>query len=190
MSLRCRYSGGMRRRALLSTLALLPCAVRAQGTVLSLYGLALKDAALADFSAAALAVGAQALPAPAGAAAGFDVRGAGVPALMQLGVTAHDGRVARVRFTVKAYGEDNLALRRLLLEKYGPPLTVSPRPMSFGGFGDRGSPRGGFQWRFDDGLRLVYEHPTIGDVTLSYVDDAAMAKVEAPAAPTDLTNRF
>lgn len=143
-----------------------------------------------SFSAAALAVGAQALPAPAGAAAGFDVRGAGVPALMQLGVTAHDGRVARVRFTVKAYGEDNLALRRLLLEKYGPPLTVSPRPMSFGGFGDRGSPRGGFQWRFDDGLRLVYEHPTIGDVTLSYVDDAAMAKVEAPAAPTDLTNRF
>lgn len=180
----------MQRRAFLWTSIALPLTGRAQGTVLSLYGLALKDAPLSDFVAAVQAVGAQPLTAPSGVAAAFDVRGGGVPALLQLSVTAHDGRVARVRFSVKAYGEDNLALRQLLLEKYGPPLTVSPRPMSFGGFGDRGSPRGGFQWRFDDGLRLVYEHPALGDVTLSYVDDAAMAKVDSPAAPPDLNSRF
>lgn len=166
---------------------------RAQGSAgaaLSLYGLPLKDAPVEAFAAAARAVGATPLATPAGLAAAFDTRAAGVPALERLTVTAHDGRVAQVQFTVKAYGEDNVALRQLLLEKYGTPLTVSARPLPFGGFGGRSSPRGGFQWRFADGLRLVYTHPTIGDVTLSYVDDARMASVDAPAAPADLKNRF
>ncbi len=187
---RSDYSRAMQRRSVLGALGLLPLAGLAQGSSLSLYGLALKDAPLPAFVAAAQAVGARPLPAPAGAAAAFDVRAAGVPALERLTVTAHDGRVAAARFTVKAYGEDNLALRRLLLEKYGNPLTVSARPLPFGGFGGRGSPRGGFQWRFDDGLRLVYDHPAIGDVTLSYVDDARLARSTAPATPADLTNRF
>lgn len=168
----------------------LPVWTAAQSRALSLYGVPLKDAPVDGFVAAARAVGASALPTPPGAAAALDVRAAGVPALERLVVTAHDGRVAQVEFTVKAYGQDNLALRQLLLEKYGPPLTVSARPLPFGGFGGRSSPRGGFQWRFDDGLRLVYTHPTIGDVTLRYVDDGRLADVHTPAAPADLRNRF
>jgi hypothetical protein len=180
----------MNRRNVCLTLLGLPLAAGAQERALSLYGLPLKDAALADFQAAARAVGARPMPAPVGSAAAFDVRAAGVPALERLTVTAHEGKVARVQFTVKAYGEDNLALRQLLLDKYGPPLTESARPLPFGGFGSRSSPRGGFQWRFDDGLRLVYLHPTIGDVTLSYVDDARQRAVDTPAAPGELRNRF
>jgi hypothetical protein len=180
----------MDRRACLSSLLALPIAAWAQGSNLALYGLPLKDARVDAFLAAAQAVGARPQTPPPGTAAAFDTRAAGVPALERLTVTAHDGRVARVQFTVKAYGQDNLALRQLLLEKYGNPLTVSARPLPFGGFGTRGSPRGGFQWRFDDGMRLVYNHPTLGDVTLSYVDDARMANVDAPAAPADLNNRF
>jgi hypothetical protein len=173
-----------------AALCSLPLAAGAQGNALSLYGLPLKDATLADFEAAARAVGATSLPAPFGSAAAFDVRAAGVPALERLTVTAHEGKVARVQFTLKAYGEDNLTLRQLLLDKYGPPLTESARPLPFGGFGGRSSPRGGFQWRFDDGLRLVYLHPTIGDVTLSYVDDARQKAVDTPAAPGELRDRF
>jgi hypothetical protein len=180
----------MNRRIFCSAVCGLPLVAGAQGGALSLYGLPLKDATLADFEAAARAVGATPLPAPFGSAAAFDARGAGVPALERLTVTAHDGKVARLQFSVKAYGEDNLALRQLLLDKYGPPLTESARPLPFGGFGSRSSPRGGFQWRFDDGLRLVYLHPTIGDVTLSYVDDARQQAVDTPAAPGELRNRF
>lgn len=184
------YSADMDRRTCLTTLLALPAWSLAQGQGLALYGLPLKNARVEDFVAAARAVGAQPQTPPFGTAAAFDTRAAGVPALERLTVTAHEGRVAQVQFTVKAYGQDNLALRQLLLEKYGNPLTVSARPLPFGGFGTRGSPRGGFQWRFDDGMRLVYNHPTIGDVTLSYVDDARLAQVDAPAAPADLKNRF
>ena len=184
------YSGAMQRRACLVVMGGFPAWARSEPQVLSLYGLALKDATVDAFVAAARAVGATPLPTPFGTAAALDVRAVGVPALQRLVVTGHDGRVAQVEFTVKAYGEDNLALRQLLLEKYGAPLTESARPLPFGGFGSRSSPRGGFQWRFDDGLRLVYTHPTIGDATLRYVDDARMAQFNAPAAPADLRNRF
>ena len=180
----------MNRRLLCLTLLAAASLGHAQGTALSLYGLPLKDAPVAAFEAAARAVGATPLPAPPGTEAAYDVRAAGVPALERLTVTAHEGKVARVQFSVKAYGEDNLALRELLLDKYGAPLTESARPMPFGGFGSRSSPRGGFQWRFDDGLRLVYQHPTIGDVTLSYIDDVRQREVETPAAPGALRNRF
>ncbi len=180
----------MDRRLVCIALLAWPALAPAQATALSLYGLALKDASVAAFEAAARAVGATPLPTPPGSAAAFDVRAVGVPALERLTMTAHEGKVARVQFIVKAYGEDNLALRELLLDKYGPPLTVSVRPMAFGGFGSRSSPRGGFQWRFDDGLRLVYLHPTIGDVTLSYVDDLRQKAVDTPTAPGDLRNRF
>lgn len=185
-----RYSGGMFRRTFLVLIGSLPAWAAAQARSLALYGLPLKDATVDAFLTAARAIGATVLPTPPGTAAALDVRAAGVPALDRLVVTAHEGRVAQVEFAVKAYGQDNLALRELLLEKYGPPLTVSPRPLAFGGFGGRSSPRGGFQWRFDDGLRLVYTHPTIGDATLRYVDDARMAQVDAPAAPAELKNRF
>ncbi len=175
-----------------AVLGALPARAAAQDVVpsLALYGLALKDASVSDFVSAARAVGATTLPTPPGAAAALDVRAAGVPGLERLEVTAHEGRVAQVVFMVKAYGQDNLTLRQLLLEKYGPPLTVSARPLPFGGFGSRSSPRGGFQWRFEGGMRLVYTHPTIGDATLAYVNDARLAQVAAPAAPAALKNRF
>lgn len=161
----------------------------AQEPVLSLYGVPLKDAGVPAFLAAARQAGGVPL---GDADTVLDTRASGVPGLERLTVTAHEGRVARVQFVVKAYGQDNLALRRLLLEKYGPPLTVSARPLPFGGFGSTAAPRGGFQWRFAGGMALVYQHPALGDVTLSYVDEARLKATEAatPAPGTDLRNRF
>lgn len=141
---------------------------------LALYGVALRDAGARAFLVAARAAGGVDLPLAEGAAPQLDMRGAGVPALQRLTLSVHEGRVARVRFDVKGYGQDNQALRQLLVAKYGEPYTVSPRPLRFGGFDLRAAPRGGFQWFFADGMRLVYEHPRIGGVTLSYVDDDRM----------------
>ena len=164
--------------------------------VLSLYGIALKDADAQSFLDAALAAGGVRVTMPAGAPPTLDMRGAGVPALQRLTLATHDGKVARVEFLVKGYGEDNVELRRLLMGKYGVPMTVSARPMAYGGFGDRAAPRGGFQWRFNDGMVLVYEHPRIGDVTLTYGDEARLSLLDGsvaapPAPPADnMRNRF
>lgn len=159
---------------------------------LSLYGLTLKNADAQAFLAAAEAAGGVRQSRPAGAAPVLDTRGAGVPALQQLTLTVHEGKVARVQFGVKAYGQDNLRLRQLLLDKYGPPLTVGARPLRFGGFAANAAPRGGFQWPFADGMVLVYDHPRIGDVTLSYTDterlQAADDLARTPAG--DVRNRF
>jgi hypothetical protein len=141
---------------------------------LALYGVALRGADAQAFLDAARAAGGAELPLAEGAAPQLDMRGAGVPALQELTLFVHEGRVASVRFDVKGYGQDNQALRQLLVAKYGEPYTVSPRPLRFGGFDLRAAPRGGFQWFFADGMRLVYEHPRIGGVTLSYVDDDRM----------------
>jgi hypothetical protein len=164
--------------------------------VLSLYGIALKDADARRFLDAAVAAGGVPLAMPAGAPPTLDMRGAGVPALQRLTLATHDGKVARVQFLVKGYGEDNVELRRLLMGKYGVPMTVSARPLAYGGFGDRAAPRGGFQWRFADGMVLVYDHPRIGDVTLSYGDEARLSLLgdgtaAPPAPPADnMRNRF
>lgn len=154
-------------------------AAHAADPELALYGLRLKDATAADFVAAALAAGGVRVEVPAGAPVQLDMRGAGVPALTSLTLTEHEDRVARVRFAVKGYGEDNHALRRLLQDKYGVPLTVGVRPLPYPAFDQRVVPRGAFQWRFAGGMRLVYEHPRLGDVTLTYVDDARIAALEA-----------
>lgn len=157
---------------------------------LSLYGVTLRNADAGAFLDAARAAGGIEIRGAAGTPPQLDMRGAGVPALERLTLLAHEGRVAGVRFTVKGFGQDNQSLRELLVAKYGQPYTVSPRPMRFGGFDQRAAPRGGFQWFFDDGMRLVYEHPQIGDVTLSYLDDERMQALEGrgsgrarPAAP-------
>ena len=97
----------------------------------------------------------------------------------------HGGKVAPARFRVKCYGEDNASLRRLLQAKYGVPLTVGARPLPYASFDARLAPRGGFQWRFADGTRLVYEHPRLGDVTLSYQDDARVEALDPAAAWAD-----
>lgn len=151
---------------------------------LALYGVALKDADAQAFLAAARAAGGVDQPGAAGTPPRLDMRGAGVPALQRLTLVVHEGHVASVRFEVKGYGQDNQGLRELLVAKYGSPYTVSPRPLRFGGFGDRAAPRGSFQWFFDAGMRLVYEHPRVGEVTLSYVDDERMQALERSGAAT------
>ncbi len=160
--------------------------------VLSLYGLALKNADADAFLAAATAAGGVRQNRPTGAPPVVDTRGAGVAALQQLTLTVHEGKVARVQFAVKAYGQDNLRLRQLLLDKYGPPLTVGARPLTFGGFAANAAPRGGFQWRFADDMVLVYDHPRIGDVTLSYTDTVRLQAAEdlARTPAGDVRNRF
>lgn len=180
---------GVRRRPLfVAALGLfLGGMARAQGVrdtsreVLSLYGVALKDADLETFLAAARAAGGVPVAVPAGAPPVLDMRGAGVPALERMTVIAHEGKVVTVRFTVKNYGQDNEALRRALLDKYGTPLTVSARPLPAQGFDGRTSPRGGFFWAFADGMQLVYDHPRVGDATLSYTDDAKARALAAGA---------
>ena len=139
---------------------------------LSLYGLPLKGARVDAFVSAALAAGARPLPQAPGMPPAFDVRGVGVPALERLTLLTREDQVAMVRFVVKGYGADNQALRGLLVGKYGIPMTVSPRPLPFGAFGARAAPHGGFQWRFADDMVLVYEHPRIGEVSLSYIDES------------------
>ena len=150
---------------------------------LSLYGVVLKDADAATFIAAARAAGAVALPTPDGAPAQFDARGAGVPALERLTVIAHEGKLVTARFTVKNYGQDNEALRRALLAKYGVPMTVSARPLPAQGFDGRTSPRGAYAWTFSEGMKLIYEHPRVGDTTLSYTDEAKAQARAAGALP-------
>ena len=176
-------------------LALLPPSTHAQAgpdAVLSLYGMTLRDADAQAFLAAAAAAGGVRSSQGSAAQPVLDMRNAGVPALQTLTLTTHEGKVAQVVFRVKAYGQDNLQLRRLLLEKYGPPMTVGARPLVFGGFAANAAPRGGFQWDFANGMRLVYEHPRIGDVTLSYTDTervkAAEERSRLPAG--DVRNRF
>jgi hypothetical protein len=180
---------GLRRRPLLVAALALPLGgmARAQGVrdtsheVLSLYGVVLKDADVETFLAAARAAGGVPVAVPAGSPPVFDARGAGVPALERMTVIAHQGKVVTVRFTVKNYGQDNETLRRALLDKYGTPLTVSARPLPAQGFDGRTSPRGGFFWTFADGMQLVYDHPRVGDATLSYTDDAKAKALAAGA---------
>ena len=47
------------------------------------------------------------------------------------------------------------------------------------GFDGRASPRGAYQWSFADGMTLVYDHPRVGELSLSYLD---AGKVTLPMA--------
>ena len=188
----------LRLIALLGAPAALTPAALAQSAperTLSLYGLALKDTDATRLLEAALAAGGVRQPGPPGSAPVLDTRGIGVPALQRLTLVVHEGKVASVRFLVKGYGEDNVELRALLLGKYGIPMTVGARPLPFAGFAGRAAPRGGFRWTFDDGMTLTYEHPRIGDVTLSYEDPVRMAALAAASGPAprpteDVRGRF
>lgn len=189
---------GVRRRPVLVAAIALPvwvAAARAQGVrdtsreALSLYGVVLKDADVEAFLAAARAAGGVPLAVPPGSPPVLDMRGAGVPALERMTVIAHQGKVVTVRLTVKNYGQDNEALRRALLDKYGTPMTVSARPLPAQGFDGRTSPRGGVFWPFADGMMLVYDHPRVGDVTLSYTDDAKAKALAAGTLPPERAPR-
>ncbi len=145
--------------------------------VLALYGVPLKNAAAEVLITAALTAGAQRIdqrPA-ADQALAFDARGAGVPALQRLTVVAEGGVVASVQFIIKPYGQDNEALRRLLVQKYGLPTTTDGARRVSPTFAGRFAPRGSYEWEFAGDMTLTYRQPALGDATLTYADVAREA---------------
>lgn len=160
----------------------------AQGApALSLYGVVLKNAATADFLAAARAAGAK--PAKAGADAGkgastHDASGTGIPALRQFTVLSDGPELITVQFSVDR-GAASEMLRKMLVSKYGQPV-VTERP-SFGAadFTAQYLRDGSFSWTFRDGMRLVYKQPFSGDATLSYTDEPRFQALMARAKAAD-----
>ncbi|MBY0469433.1 MAG: hypothetical protein K2Q07_10705, partial [Burkholderiaceae bacterium] len=97
-------------------------------------------------------------------------RDAGVPALQRLTLIADAGGLVSVQFVIKPYGQDNEALRQMLVQKYGLPMTADGARRPFPGFAGRFAPRGSFDWDFIGGMKLIYRQPALGDATLSYTD--------------------
>ncbi len=98
------------------------------------------------------------------------------------------GVLVPARFVVKPYGQDNEALRQLLVKKYGVPFTADGARRPFPNFAGRFAPRGSFDWDFAGGMKLIYRQPALGDSTLSYTD-AARAQRLPPAAAAPLPER-
>ena len=166
---------------------------------LTLYGVRLKDASVADFVLAATAAGVKPLDARPDAPLTFDTREAGVPALQRLTlITDATGHFVSAQFLIKPYGQENEALRQLLVRKYGLPMTADGARRPFPSYAGRFAPRGSFDWDFAGGMKLVYRQPVIGDATLSYTDiekarqqvPPAAAAGSSPAAQGDLSDRF
>lgn len=163
---------------------------------LTLYGLRLKDASAEDFIAAASAAGAPVQTRRADGTVVFDARAAGVPALQQLTLTTEKSVFVSARFVIKPYGQDNEALRQLLVKKYGVPFTADGARRPFPNFAGRFAPRGSFDWDFAGGMKLVYRQPALGDSTLSYTDVARVQSLPPAGAPlperagSALENRF
>jgi hypothetical protein len=155
---------------------------------LTLYGLRLKDASAEDFIAAASAAGAQLQTRRADGTVVFDARAAGVPALQQLTLSTDKSAFVSARFVIKPYGQDNEALRQLLVKKYGVPFTADGARRPFPNFAGRFAPRGSFDWDFAGGMKLIYRQPALGDSTLSYTD-VARAQRLPPAATAPLPER-
>lgn len=155
-----------------------------QGTELQLYGVALRNSRVDDFIAAAKAAGGRVVePGPDGHVA-IDVRAAGVPALQRLTVRSEGPTFVSAQFVIKSYGEDNEALRRALVDKYGLPSTADGARRPFPSFAARFAPRGTFDWEFAGGMKLVYRQPALGDTTLSYVDVERARRLDAVKGPS------
>lgn len=161
---------------------------------LTLYGMRLKGATSEAFIAAALKTGAA--PLPADGPTSFDTRQAGVPALQRLTVVSDAAGLVSAQFVIKPYGQENEALRQLLVSKYGLPTTADGARRPFPAFAARFAPRGSFDWDFVDGMKLIYRQPALGDATLSYTDveraqrlTASSSKPGASGAAARL-NRF
>ena len=150
-------------------------------TELTLYGLRLRDASAEAFVAAARAAGAQVLGRTPDGTVSFDVRAAGVPALQRLTLITDQARLASAQFVIKPYGQDNEALRQLLVQKYGLPFTADGARRPFPNFAGRFAPRGTFEWDFAGGMKLIYRQPALGDSTLSYTDVERVRRHAAPA---------
>jgi hypothetical protein len=165
-----------------------PASAAPAASELTLYGLRLKDASAEDFIAAASAAGAPVQTRRADGTVVFDARAAGVPALQQLTLTTEKSVFVSARFVIKPYGQDNEALRQLLVKKYGVPFTADGARRPFPNFAGRFAPRGSFDWDFAGGMKLVYRQPALGDSTLSYTD-VERAQRLPPAATAPLPER-
>lgn len=164
---------------------------------LTLYGVRLKDAPTAAFISAAVAAGAKRLDQRPDGTTTLDTREAGVPALQRLALIVDAGGLVSAQFVIKPYGQENEALRQLLVQKYGVPTTADGARRPFPSFAGRFAPRGTFDWDFADGMKLIYRQPVIGDATLSYTDVVKAQRLALPAATSgapaskgDLADRF
>jgi hypothetical protein len=137
---------------------------------LTLYGVRLKGASTEAFITAALKAGATPLARGTGDPLSFDTRQAGVPALQRLTVHSDAAGLVSAQFVIKPYGQENEALRQLLVSKYGLPSTADGARRPFPAFAARFAPRGSFDWDFAGGMKLIYRQPALGDATLSYTD--------------------
>ncbi|MDL2336528.1 MAG: hypothetical protein QFE16_01675 [Pseudomonadota bacterium] len=184
--------------ALLWMVTLAIAQVDPSSSELTLYGMRLKDAPTAAFISAATAAGAKALDQRPDGPTNFDTRDAGVPALQRLTLIADRGSLVSAQFVIKPYGQDNEALRQLLVQKYGLPTMADGARRPFPGFAGRFAPRGSFDWDFAGGMKLIYRQPALGDATLSYTDvekagrlaASATTPVGTPPSKGDLGNRF
>lgn len=137
---------------------------------LTLYGVRLKGASTDAFITAALKAGATPLAQATEGSLSFDTRQAGVPALQRLTVQSDAAGLVSAQFVIKPYGQENEALRQLLVSKYGLPSTADGARRPFPAFAARFAPRGSFDWDFAGGMKLIYRQPALGDATLSYTD--------------------
>ena len=163
---------------------------------LTLYGVHLKGASTEAFMAAALKAGATPLTQRTDGPPSFDTRTAGVPALQRLTVVSDAVGLVSAQFVIKPYGQENEALRQLLVSKYGLPTTAEGARRPFPAFAARFAPRGSFDWDFTGGMKLIYRQPALGDATLSYTDVERARRLSVPApvsgasGAASLVNRF
>ncbi|MEI7464527.1 MAG: hypothetical protein WCJ87_04210 [Burkholderiales bacterium] len=151
---------------------------------LTLYGVRLRGASTEVFIAAALKAGATPLAPRADGPPSFDTRAAGAPALQRLTVLSDAAGLVSAQFVIKPYGQENEALRELLVSKYGLPTTADGARRPFPAFAARFAPRGSFDWDFAGGMKLIYRQPALGDATLSYTDAERAQRLSAPVPKT------
>jgi hypothetical protein len=135
---------------------------------LSLYGVTLKEASVATFTAAAQKAGARSVGSKEGLPS-FDAKATGVPALESFELLADGDKVVTVQFVV---GYPTETLRKMLIAKYGPPRQESADPFGrHSSFDAEYLSDGKFAWHFPGGMKLIWNQPFIGTTTLSYTDE-------------------
>jgi hypothetical protein len=141
---------------------------------LTLYDVKLKGATLSDFMKAAGNAGAMSLPTYK--ADGFptaSVEHVGVPGMKQFAVVEDDGKVLSVQFLLTQDDKKaNVALRELLLRKYGlPVVAVNQSPIGRTFASSEDSPVGQFEWQFKDGMKLSYVQKPDGSAPMLFYTD-------------------
>ena len=158
-------------------------AALAQSGELTLYGVALKDAKVAQFVAAAKAAGAKA-SGSAPASLGFNVTATGVPALKTLSVLSARGELVAAQFTVVEHGAENETLRKMLEAKYGAPEADSKWPGVPPSFAGKFISNGTYTWQFAGEMTLTFKKTHMNGTTLTYADSGKLKTLtrEAEAA--------